>query len=289
LLIAKEKYNLGFVRFKDSIFGFNEKWFYKFMDLYDEEIGLKFFCYLDERFIDEDRIKRLVSSGLDRTVVGIQSANEKIRKDIMKRNISDDGLVEYANLVVKYGMRLQYDIIGWNPFEDNNTLREGTKFLKRLPKGDLTGMFQLKVFHGSRLDSMIKERTPKPLSNKDYEYWAWIYQMILRSKETEEMADFIMKYTYFKEHPRLLKSLFSEALGKLSIRDKLFAARDIDRGGIITQVMIEMKRTDKKGGICVEEVRSVEGRTACKSIIKGKMLTRDDFYSEYGAYGASIQ
>ena len=119
------------------------------MDLYDEKIGLKFFCYLDERFIDEDRIKRIASSGLDRTVVGIQSANEKIRKDIMKRNISDDGLVEYTNLIVKYGLRLQYDIVGWNPFEDNNTLREGVKFLKRLPKGDLTGIFQLKVFSGS--------------------------------------------------------------------------------------------------------------------------------------------
>ena len=76
---------IRYVRFKDSVFGYNRNWFKEFMDLYDRRIGLPFNCFLEDIFIDEERIRRLKASGLHKTVVGIQGVNEKIRKEILGR------------------------------------------------------------------------------------------------------------------------------------------------------------------------------------------------------------
>ena len=43
LNFAINKYDIGYVRFMDAIFGYNEKWLFEFLDLYDAQIGLDFF------------------------------------------------------------------------------------------------------------------------------------------------------------------------------------------------------------------------------------------------------
>lgn len=285
LLIAKEKYDLENIRFMDSIFGYNKKWLFEFLDIYDEKIGLKFFCHLDERYIDEERIKRLKASGINFTTVGIQSTNKKIRYEIMNRNVSNDSLVKYAETLVNNGIKLKYDIIGWNPFESNETLREGVDFLKRLPKGERTVVFKLNIFPGSTLSSIYEQKKPKALSNKEYEYWAWIYQMILRSKEAEQIADFVLKYNSFKDNPRILRELLDEAEGKLTKKDKIFAARDIRKGQIVTRVMLDPRETSEKGGIFYDNRHRVLSKVACRDIKKGDMVLLKDFFSAYQKVG----
>lgn len=285
LVIAKEKFDLEHVRFMDSIFGYNKKWFFEFMDAYDEKIGLKFFCHLDERFIDEERIKRLAASGINYTTVGIQSANTKIRYDVMNRNISDDGLVEYAETLTNNGIKLKYDIIGWNPFENNETLRSGIDFLKRLPKGELTIVFKLQIFPGSAIHCLREQKKPKPLTSKEYEYWAWIYQMILRSKETEQIADFALKYNSFKDNPRILRELLDEVESKRAVREKIFAARDIKKGKIVTRLMLEPRETDEQTGIFYDDKEKVLSKVARRDVKKGDMVLLEDFFGAYQNVG----
>jgi len=285
LLVAKKKHDLKYVRFMDSIFGFNKKWLFEFLDRYDKEIGLKFFCYLDERFIDEERIKRLKDSGFSTTTVGIQSTTEEIRFNIMGRNVSDDGLVKYAETLINNGIKIKYDLIGWNPFETNETLRRGVDFLKRLPKGKLTVVFQLKMFPGSPIHSMFQEKNPKSLTNKEHEYWAWIYQMIISSKKSEEIADFALKYDYFKENPDVLRELFNEIRDKEKTKEKLFAARDIRKGEIITTVMFERKETESKDGILYIKSSEILNKALRRDIKKGEMLEWKDFFGAYQNVG----
>ncbi|MCK5174596.1 MAG: radical SAM protein, partial [Planctomycetes bacterium] len=285
LLFAKEEYDIENVRFMDSIFGFNRKWLFEFLDAYDEKIGLKFSCHLDERYIDEERIERLSDSGINFTTVGIQSTNREIRHEIMKRNISDDGLVEYAEMLVNNGIKLKYDIIGWNPFETNETLREGVDFLKRLPKGERTVVFQLKMFPGAPICSLYEEKQPIPLADNEYEYWAWIYQMILRSEETGQIADFALKYEFFKDNPRILKNLFNEADGKLTAKDKIFAARGIKKGKMVTRVMLEPRKSADPGGVFFNDRHRILSKVACRDIREGSIVSLEDFFGAYQNVG----
>jgi radical SAM superfamily enzyme YgiQ (UPF0313 family) len=282
---AKEKFKIKYVRFMDSIFGFNKEWLLKFLDQYDKKIGKKFFCYLDERYIDEDRIKRLKASGFHFTTVGIQSANEKIRNEIMGRKISDDGIVGYAECLKKYGIRIKYDIIGWNPFETTETLKEGIAFLKRLPKGERTVVFQIKIFPGSKIHELKNKKKPKTLTNNEFEYWAWIYQMVLLSKESEQVADFILRFEAFKASPRILQKIFDEIIQRDHYKDLIIAARKIRKGEILTNVMIDQKKTGEKGGIFYDDKLKIIAKVACKEIRQGQMVQWDDFYGAYQNVG----
>jgi radical SAM superfamily enzyme YgiQ (UPF0313 family) len=282
---AKEKFGIKYVRFMDSIFGFNKKWIFKFLDEYDRRIGLRFFCYIDERYIDEDRIKRFKSSGLHYTTVGIQSTDEKIRKEIMGRKISDEGIIRYAECLQKNGIRIKYDIIGWNPFETNETLRNGIPFLKCLPKGEQTYVFQIKIFPGSRIHELQTKLNPTPLTDSEYEYWAWIYQMILLSDESEKVANFILKYNVFKENPKIIQKMFDEIIQKDNSRDKIVAARDIKKGEVLTSVMIDLIKTMEKSGIFYDEKMKLISKVACKDIPNGQIIQWGDFYGAYQNVG----
>lgn len=282
---AKKEFGIKYVRFMDSIFGFNKKWIFKFLNEYDKKIGAKFFCYLDERYIDEDRIKRFKTSGLHFTTVGIQSADEKIRKEIMGRKISDDGILRYAECLQKNEIRIKYDILGWNPFETTETLRNGVPFLKRLPKGEQTVVFQMKIFPGSKIHELKKKLDPQPLTNNEYEYWAWIYQMILLSGESEQAADFITKFEAFKSSPKILQQIFDEIIQKDSCRDKIVAARDIKKGEVLTSVMIDQVKTTQKRGILYDEKMKLISKVACKNILKGRIVEWQDFYGTYQNIG----
>ena len=282
---AKETFGIKYVRFMDSIFGFNKKWIFKFLDEYDKKIRLKFFCYLDERYIDEDRIKRFKDSGLHFTTVGIQSADEKIRKEIMGRKISDEGIIRYAECLKRNGIRIKYDIIGWNPFETNETLRNGIPFLKRLPKGEQTVVFQIKIFPGSEIHELKTKLSPKPLTNIEFEYWAWIYQMILLSDESEQVADFILKFELFKSNPKILQQIFDEIIQKDGCRDKIIAARDIKKGEVLTSVMIDQIKTTQKNGILYDEKMKLISKVAYKDIPQGQMVQWRDFYGAYQNVG----
>ena len=101
LIYAKDRFDIAYVRFMDSIFGWNKKWLIEFMDLYDRYIGVDFFCNTDVRYIDEARIKRLAQSGLQVTQIGIQSVDEKMRSAVMGRSITDEQIKTYAQILLR--------------------------------------------------------------------------------------------------------------------------------------------------------------------------------------------
>ena len=282
LEMAKEKYGIRYVRFKDSIFGFNKKWFYKFMDLYDNKIGLPFTCYLEINFIDEDRIKRLKESGLNKTTVGIQSTTYALRKAIMGRNTTDDELLEYANMLIENDIELQYDIIHWNPFDTHDTLKEGMKFLKRLPKGCDNYVIDIVMFPGSRLLSLYESEKPTPLSFEEYEYYAWLFQMILYSNETTELADSFEENGSSKDDLKMMKTNFYKTISKSGSRYTMTTQRDIEKGETLTRVLVNKFVTkDLCEGVAWEEKDNVFCKIVKRPIKKGSIVKWDDVYGAY--------
>ena len=97
------------------------------------------------------------------------------------RKITNDMIQKYTETLVKNQVKIQYDIVLWNPFDTNETMATGVDFLRKLPKADDVAIYELKVLPGSKLHSMVLKQKPKYLPNEDYEYWGWVFTMILRS------------------------------------------------------------------------------------------------------------
>lgn len=279
LLWAKEKFNIKYIRFRDDIFGFNEKWLFEIMDLYDKNIGLEFNCLLDERYMNERKIKRLYQSGLRKTTVGIQSADENIRRKVLNRQISDDRVIAYAEMVRSLGIQIKYDLVGWNPFENHETLRNGMNFLKRMPKYADTCVFELKMFPGSPILKKFQEEKPTPLSIDEYTYWSVLHQMVLFSESTQEKAFSLVENPDY--NAKKVLSIFREESRRKKVKgQKLIAVTDIDKGCRIMNDRFSLVKSDEPGINDFEYIK-LRGMTANVFIKKGTILKWDYFYHSY--------
>lgn len=278
---AQKTFGICRVYFKDSIFGFSRRWFDRFMDMYDARIGVPFICLLEPNFTDEERIRRLKASGMDKTTVGIQAVSQRVRKAVMGRTSSDDELVAYAEMLLRNGVGIHYDIMHWNPFDTVETLEEGIRFLKRLPKGEDVLVSQTHIFPGSRLDALRREALPAPLSFDTYAYYAWLFQMILYSAQTEALAESVMGDPACLAEPARLQALFRDAIARMDTEYGIVATRDIEKGEMVTSVMLERFRTAKHSGLAWDEKHRVLTRIARRLVPRGSLIRLEDFFGRY--------
>lgn len=280
LHVAKEKYGVKAVRFKDSIFGFDEEWLFRFLDRYDERIGLPFLCFLDVRYSSERTIERLRASGLSNTTVGIQSATYAVRRSVFNRNISDDDIITYAEHLLRNGIQVKYELINWNPFEDHLALEKGLHFLALLPKASRINVLELKIFPGSFLEDKYNQQNPTPLPRDEYTFMAILQVMILFSKATEEMAfSLLKKGTHDWKHAL---DVFRKHLLASQDEYRVAAIRNICRGERINEEALAMKKVGG-GGISSAEKGQIIGLPARVSIEAGKVIHWDDIFFSYEA------
>jgi anaerobic magnesium-protoporphyrin IX monomethyl ester cyclase len=112
ILDVKKKYGLKTVSFTDDVFIINEEWLQKFLPLYKKAVGFPFMCNVTANLVTESIVRLLKESGCYGVSMGIESGNEKIRRDVLLKNISNDQIIGAAKLVKKYGLLLKtYNIL----------------------------------------------------------------------------------------------------------------------------------------------------------------------------------
>ena len=106
MIFVKENFGMNFVYIDDDIFTMcSYEWLEKFEKLYKREINLPFMCNTHINFIDEKKIKILKEAGCKVICFGIECGDEKARKEILKRNISDEKIIEISKLLKKYKIK----------------------------------------------------------------------------------------------------------------------------------------------------------------------------------------
>jgi len=109
----KEKYGIKIFRFDDDILPINIEWFRKFITRYKQEINIPFYCNLRFNLITEEVLSLLKNAGCYQVLVGLESGNEKYRKEMMNRNISQKMILDKMKLINSYGLKLYtFNIIG---------------------------------------------------------------------------------------------------------------------------------------------------------------------------------
>jgi len=112
ILDVKKKYGLKTVSFTDDVFIINEDWLKIFLPLYKKSVGLPFMCNVTANLVTESIVQLLKENGCYGVSMGIESGNEKIRREVLQKNISNDQIVGAANLVKKHGLILKtYNIL----------------------------------------------------------------------------------------------------------------------------------------------------------------------------------
>ena len=156
LKIAKKKYDIRSVIFHDETFNLDIKWLREFAIKYKQDINLPFFCWLHPALLNEESVNLLNKAGCITVEIGIQSSNERIRKEILCRESTDKQLSEGIRLLAKYGIFTITDNLFGVPTQTKNDLFDLVQFYMENPV-DYINIFWLRYFPRTDIVKIAKK------------------------------------------------------------------------------------------------------------------------------------
>jgi radical SAM superfamily enzyme YgiQ (UPF0313 family) len=141
----------------DDTFGLNRKWRKEFLAEYKSRINIEFICLLRVDVISEEFVRDLKDAGCYRISFGVESGNEYVRKEIMRRKMSNKQIVKAFDIVRKLGVRTNaINIIGV-PGETEEMIWDTIKLNRRI-KPTVSGVNIFYPYKGTKLGDYCFEK-----------------------------------------------------------------------------------------------------------------------------------
>jgi radical SAM superfamily enzyme YgiQ (UPF0313 family) len=96
---------LRYIRFDDDILTLDPEWFRELASRYRREIELPFICNSRVNVLDEEAVKLFAEAGCSVICMGIESGNERMRREVLRRHMSDGEIVRAFQLCRSYGIK----------------------------------------------------------------------------------------------------------------------------------------------------------------------------------------
>lgn len=108
LVVMFGRYRFREVMFNDSIFFTHKEWLFTLLEQYRKKIGRPFRCFGQVTYLDEEIASELVRAGCYAIEFGVQTLNETVRKNILKRKESNEENSKAFSICDKY--KIHYDV-----------------------------------------------------------------------------------------------------------------------------------------------------------------------------------
>ena len=95
-----------FIRFMDDVFTVSADWIREFSERYRREIGLPFSCLSRANMLTEDMVRWLKEAGCHRILIGIETGNDYLRDEVLKRKMTRQHIVNAARMIREAGIVL---------------------------------------------------------------------------------------------------------------------------------------------------------------------------------------
>jgi anaerobic magnesium-protoporphyrin IX monomethyl ester cyclase len=103
---VREGYPLKFVRFLSDNFTNAKEWVAEFADKYRGEVGLPFHCNVRANMVDEKVARDLARAGCVSVLLGIETGDDGVRNDLLKRNMSRETIVAACRYLRENGVNV---------------------------------------------------------------------------------------------------------------------------------------------------------------------------------------
>lgn len=210
-----------YIRFEDDVFPADSDWIEGFVALYGRKIALPFEASLWPEFHKPSLVKRLMDAGLTSVNLKIFSGNPFIRKKIFNRGCSNDVLIDFVNYLSEQSLKLNYEILAFNPFEDENDMHDTFKLISALPKANQK-VHKLRVQPGTPMEYLFNKLQPEPEDTNLYRWYSLLFNMAVMSQSLRKVACVAEKYGLFKNRPHFLQAALYPRLITEKIRHGKF-------------------------------------------------------------------
>lgn len=150
------KYDVKEIEFYDDIFTLNRERLKEFCKKYPDEIGLPFYINTRVNMVDKETLLFLKKAGCNRISIGIESGDSYIRNKILKRNQTDEQIIETFKWAKEVGLQTySFNMVGI-PFETKESILR-TIEMNRKCEADYCGVSIFNAYKGTELYEICRE------------------------------------------------------------------------------------------------------------------------------------
>ncbi|GFK94830.1 2-hydroxyethylphosphonate methyltransferase [Fundidesulfovibrio magnetotacticus] len=105
--LVTHKYKTSFIKISDDSFVLSaDNWLRDFSERYSSEISIPFYCLLRADIVTEEIVYLLKKAGCASLCMSIETSNDQLRKNTLKRNTTSDTILKAFDLVNSYGIKI---------------------------------------------------------------------------------------------------------------------------------------------------------------------------------------
>jgi len=194
---------IKYVFFQDDILPMRKEWFREFAEAYKREINVPYYCNIYPGMVDEETVRLLKHSGCATAAVGIESGNEEIRRNLLKRKVSDAKIENAFRLFREQGIKTRaYNMVGL-PTETRETIFDTIDLNARI-KPDFSGLAIYYPYPSTALyDTCIEKGMMSDETADTYYEKSVLNQPALTNDET------VFALWYFKFFTVILQTIYA--------------------------------------------------------------------------------
>ncbi len=148
---------LAYVIFLDDTFTLRRRWVEEFCSLYGERFGKPFSLHARVETVDERLLGRLAAAGCSHITYGVESGSYRIRRDVMKRPVSDERIKRVFGWTQAAGIMVTANYMLGVPGETREDLEMTLALAEELDAFDF-GFFVFYPYPGTHLFDLCKAR-----------------------------------------------------------------------------------------------------------------------------------
>lgn len=118
---------IAYLNFRDDILPWENDWLPRFAERYKKEINLPFTCNYRANLFNQQTARILKEAGCYQVFFGIESGNDYIRNEVLKRNMTREKIKKAFAICQEVGLKtVAYNMVGL-PYEDKGRILDTIK------------------------------------------------------------------------------------------------------------------------------------------------------------------
>ncbi len=216
-VIDKYKDQIKEIEFYDDTFTLNKKLVKEFSEKYSKQIGIPFNINIRAGSVTKQDFVHLKNAGCYRVSIGIESGDEFIRNKIMKRNQTDQQIIDTFKWAREAGLQTySFNMVGL-PYETEKTIKATIKLNKKC-EPDFIGVSIFNAYKGTELYGLCEKNNwlIKDIAAKSYFQSTNVKLPSISIKELKKMRDRFGFLVYKGSRPlRAYLDLFDKSFIKI--------------------------------------------------------------------------
>jgi radical SAM superfamily enzyme YgiQ (UPF0313 family) len=153
----REQGRLGYVIFLDDTFTINHPWVKEFCKVYPERVSAPFCLHARVETVSEPLLHLLAKAGCDQITYGVESGSERVRREVMRRPVTNQRFRDVFRWTREAGIRLTANFMLGLPGETRDDLQQTLDLAEELAVADF-GYFVFYPYPGTALFHLCKQK-----------------------------------------------------------------------------------------------------------------------------------